>query len=352
MDFSYLDDELEEEGGAPEITPTGEGYRNIWVFGEAAGADLSAATLQALGQAREIADQIGIYVYGLLLGDGVEAVAQHMVAYGADRALVVDDPAFAQYTPDLFTAALVDLVDRFRPEILLLPGTSLGNDLAPRLAQRLNTGLVSHCIRLEIDMSERLLLGTSPVMGGEVYHTFACSEARPQIATLVPGYFPIPYEDTYRSGDVQRVELDLPPLPDRLSWIDPDASVDLPPPPISKARIVVSAGRGLGDAQGFALVEQLANALGGVVAGSRGAFDKGWIGEQQIVGVGGQLVAPDLYIACGLSGDVYHYFGLQDAKFVVAINPDESAPIMRIANMAVVADAREVIPALIQAISQ
>jgi electron transfer flavoprotein alpha subunit len=351
MDFSFLDDELEEEGRLPEIAPSGEGYRNVWVVGETSGDSLSTPTLETLGKARELADQIGVYVYGLLLGDSVEPLAQQMISFGADGALVADDPALAQYDPETYTAALADLVGRFRPEILLLPGTPYGNDLAPRLAQRLNTGLLSHCLQVEIDMSERILLGTSPVMGGEVYHTHACPQARPQIATLMPGFFRAPYEDAYRSGDVQRVDLEAPVAP-RLSWIHPEATADLPPVPISKARVVVSAGRGMGDAQGFALVEQLAHALGGAVAGSRGAFDQGWIGEEQIVGVGGQHVAPDLYIACGLSGDVYHYFGLQDAKFVVAINPDPSAPIMHIANMAVVADAREVIPAILQALSQ
>jgi electron transfer flavoprotein alpha subunit len=297
-----------------------------------------------------MADQIGVYVYGILLGEGVEALGETLIAYGADRVLVADDPALAEYQPDLYVKVMADLGGQYRPEILFLSATELGNDLAPRLAQRLNTGLISHCTKLRIDMSERLLLGTFGVLGGEVFHTVACPEARPQIATLQPGYFRVPYEDSYRSGDVKRVELDLAGLTGRLAWIDMGAAVELPPVPLRKARIVVSAGRGMGDADGFALVQKLAEALGGVVAGSRGAFDEGWIGEGQIVGVGGQLIAPDLYVACGLSGDIYHYFGLQDAKFIVAINPDENAPIMKAAHMAVVGDARQVIPAMLDAL--
>lgn len=347
MDFSYLDQLLEEEIGREEIEEVGTGYRNIWVLAETAEGTLLPASLEAMGQARELADQIGVYAYGVLMGNGLEPLGDKLFACGADKVLVADDPALAEYQPEIYVKIMADLVDRYRPEILLLPATSLGNDLAPRLAQRLNTGLISHCIRLGLDMSERLLLGTFCVLGGEVYHTVACPEARPQMATLQPGYFRMPSEDPYRNGEVQRVEVDLTDVAGRLTWTNLDARVDLPPVPLSKARIVVSAGRGMGDAEGFALVEKLAKALGGVVAGSRGAFDEGWIEEKQIVGVGGEFIAPDLYVACGLSGDIYHYFGLQEAKFIMAINPDENAPIMKTAHMAVIGDARQIIPAML-----
>lgn len=372
MDFSYLDEWLEEEVGGEEIEEAGEGDRNVWGVAETSATDgtLLPATLETMGQARELADQIGVYVYGVLLGDGstplitggMEPLGEHLIAYGADRVLVADDPALAEYQPELYVETLADLVNQYRPEILLLPATALGNDLAPRLAQRLGTGLISHCVKLDLDMSERLLLGTFPTLGGEVYHTVACPEARPQMATLQPGCFRAPYEDSYRSGDVQRLDVDLSAVTGRLVWTDPDVAVELPPLPLSKAKVIVSAGRGMGDAEGFALVERLAEALrlkgvpsgaegGGVVAGSRGAFDEGWIDEEQIVGVGGTVIAPDLYVACGVSGDVYHCFGLQDAKFVVAINPDRQAPIMKIANMAVVGDAKQIIPAMLQALA-
>jgi electron transfer flavoprotein alpha subunit len=351
MDFSYLDQLLEEEGGKEEIEETGTGYRNIWVVAETANGALLPETLPVLGQARELADQIGVYVYGVLLGTGDEGLGQSLIAFGADKVLVADDPGLAEYQPEVYVKALGDLVGQYRPEILLLAATPLGNDLAPRLAQRLNTGLISHCVKLSLDMSERLLLATFGVLGGEVYHTAACPEARPQMATLQPGYFRMPYEDAYRSGDVQRMAVDLADVTGRLRWISFDGTVELPTVPLSKAKVIVSAGRGLGDADGFALVEKLAEALGGVVAGSRGAFDEGWIAEEQIVGVGGETIAPALYVACGISGDIYHYFGLRDAKFIVAINPDENAPIMKVANIAVVGDAQQVLPAMLQALA-
>jgi electron transfer flavoprotein alpha subunit len=167
------------------------------------------------------------------------------------------------------------------------------------------------------------------------------------MATLEPGYFPVPYEDTSRSGDVQTVDVHPAGAEPRLLWTDSSPSPDLPAPSLAKARTVVSAGRGVVDANGFALVEQLAQALGGVVAGSRGAFDQGWIAEEQIIGVGGEFVSPDLYFACGISGDVYHTLGLQDAKFVVALNTDPDAPIMQVANMAVLGDAAQVVSAIL-----
>lgn len=355
MDFSFIDDWEEEAGKA--IEEAGEGYRNIWVLAETVspgkvGAEsLHPATLQVFGAARDMADQIGVYVYGVLLGSGVASLGEKLFAYGADKVLVADDPALGEYLPGLYAQILSDLVGQYRPEILLMPATSLGNDLAPRLAQRLDTGLISHCVKVEMDMSERLLLGTFAVLGGEMYHTVACPEARPQMATLQPGYFRIPYEDTSRSGQVEKVDLTLQDVSSRLVWADMDVACELPAVPLSKAKIVVSAGRGMEDANGFALVEQLAKALGGMVAGSRGAFDEGWITEEQIVGVGGESIAPDLYVACGVSGDIYHYFGLQNAKFVVAINSDESAPIMKIANVAVVGDAKQVIPAMLEALA-
>jgi electron transfer flavoprotein alpha subunit len=350
MDFSYIEDWTEEE---PAIEEAGEGYRHIWVVAETPGNALHPATLEAMGQARQMADQIGVYVFGLLLGDSVTRFGQHLIAYGADKVLVVDDHRLAQYQPDIYVHALAGLVEEQRPEILLMPATPLGNDLAPRLAQRLNTGLLSCCTRLDLDMAERLLLGTFPVLDGEMYHTMACPLARPQMATLLPGCFSTPFEDRYRSGDIQRLDLDLEAdnLAGQLQWTSLDARVDLPPVPLHRARIVVSAGRGMAGSEGFALIERLALALGGQVAGSRGAYDEGWIGEDQIVGVVGTSVSPDLYVACGLSGDIFHAYGLDQPEFIVAINPDEDAPIMKVANLAVVGDALEVIPAMLEALA-
>jgi len=352
MDFGYLDSWIEEQVGREVVDQVGTGYRNIWVVAETLAGALAPSTVQTMGQARDMADQIGVYVFGLLLGEQAMPLAQELITYGADKVLAAGVRALNEYQPEAYTKALAGLVDQYRPEILLLAATALGNDLAPRLAQRLNTGLISHCVKVEIDMSERLLLGTFRVLGGDMFNTQACAEARPQMATLQPGYFRTPGQDAYRSGDVQEVEVDLSDVSGRLTWVNLDAAVDKPSLPLRKAKIVVSAGRGLGDAEGFAVAEQLAAALGGVVAGTRGALDEGWIAEEQVVGIGGETVAPDLYIACGLSGDIHHYFGIRSSKLVIAINADEQAPIMKLANYAVVGDARQILPAMLQALSR
>jgi electron transfer flavoprotein alpha subunit len=348
MDFSFLDEVM--EGPVAAAVQQGEGCRNVWVVAEASNGSLLPATLEALGQAREMADQIGCYVLAVLLGDNVEALAQELAGYGAEQVLVAEDPALAQYQPEAYVHVLAGLIGERQPEIVLLPATGLGNDLAPRLAQRLGTGLISHCVALEVDLTDRLLLGTFGILGDEVFHTVACPEARPQMATLEPGAFRVPRPGSH-SGDVQKVDVDLSGVSPRLTWGEVTA-VDLPAVPLSKARIIVSAGRGMQSKEGFALVAKLAEALGGVVAGTRGALDAGWIGEEQVLGVGGLTVSPDLYVACGVSGDIYHYFGVQSSKFVVAINPDPEAPIMKVANVAVRGDARQVIPAILEALAE
>lgn len=351
MDFSYLDDWLEEEEQETALPEAGEGYRHIWVIAESSAGRLLPSSLEVIGQARDLADRIGVYVYCVLMGGDDGPLGQDTIAAGADRVLAARGPDPDDYQPELWTAALGDLVDRYRPEILLLAATSLGNDLAPRLAQRLDTGLLSHCVKVDLDMAQRLLIGTSPTLGGEVFHSFTCPLARPQMATLEPGNFPTPLKDSGRSGAVEEVESALAGIPGSLEWLTVDPQVDLPEASLASAKIVVTGGRGMGHRQGFALVEQLADALKGVVAGTRGAFDEGWIGEEAIVGIGGTSIAPDLVIACGVSGDIYHSFGLQHAKFVVAINTDDQAPIIQSANMAIVGDARLVIPAILEALA-
>ncbi len=206
MDFSFLDDWTEEEESAATIEEVGEGYRNIWVVAETENGEVCQTPWQPWVRPVRLADQIGVYVYAVLLGEGVGRLAEPLIACGADKVLVVDDPALTQYQPEVYVKIVGDLVDQYHPEILLLSATPLGNDLAPRLAQRLNTGLISHCVKLDLDMSERLLLGPLPCSVEKCIHTAACPEARPQMATLQPGYFRAPYEDTYRSGDVQAID--------------------------------------------------------------------------------------------------------------------------------------------------
>lgn len=349
MDFSFLDDWVDKEEESPQLA--GDGYRHIWVVAQSVEGMPVPASLEAMGQARDLADQLGVHVYAVLIGHHVAAAAEALIGHGADWVLVADDASLSTYQPGPYAALLAHTVEDRRPEIILFSATSLGNDLAPRLAQRLGTGLISHCTRVELDMAERLLVGTCPVLGGEMTHTLACPVSRPQIATLEPGHFRTPYHDSYRSGDIQHLELVNLDLEPELTWSELDTALELPTVGLLEASVVVGVGRGIGDLDGLALAARLAEALGGVVAGSRGAYDEGWITEDQIVGVGGHTLAPDLYIACGISGDIYHSFGVRDTKFIVAINTDESAPITRIANLVAVGDAKKIISAMLDAVA-
>ena len=327
-------------------------YHGVWVVAEVEGGSLSPTTLEVLGKGRELADRLGAYLEAVLMGEGVGDLAQELIRYGADTVYLADDPRLAEYHVETYTKVLADLVEGKRPEILLMGATDLGRDLAPRLAQRLGAGLITGCVEVDLDEAEGLLLATHGLYGDEYFHTVVCPQARPQMATLRPGYFRPAYPDEYRTGEVEAVSVELEGVEPRvrvLRELPAEARREVPLP---KARIIVSGGRGMGDEEGFALLEKLAEALGGVVAGSRGAVDEGWIGQERQVGIGGAIVRPDLYIACGISGAIQHYIGMQDAKFVVAINKDPNAPIFQVADIGVVGDAREVIPALIEALQE
>ncbi len=351
MDFSYLDLLIEAELEEPLETSV-NGYRHVWVIVETDEYGVLPESLAVLGQGRDIADQFGVYLFAVVFGHRLaDDLIDSLAAVGADNVLLVDDPALAEYQVETVTTALADLIRARRPEIVLLSATPLGNDLAPRLAQRLETGLISHCVQLGLDMAERQLLGTVVRLEGSVFHTLACPEARPQCATLEPGAFQPPYADTGRVAAVERVAVDLAGVNGCLSWEDMATAVAHPVKPLADAQIIVAAGRGLQDTEGFALVEQLADVLGGQIAGSRGALDEGWIDVEQQVGMTGQTVKPDLYIACGISGAIQHLAGIQEARFIIAINRDENAPIMHVANVSAVGDAKDIVTALLKELS-
>ncbi|NCF67484.1 MAG: electron transfer flavoprotein subunit alpha [Chloroflexi bacterium] len=353
MDFGYLDALIEADLDKAVEIETGGVYRHVWVLAEVNKQDILRASLAALGQGCDIADQFGVYLFAVLLGHRLDnRLAETLGAYGADQVLLVDDPALAQYQVETYTTTLANLISERQPEILLLPATPLGNDLAPRLAQRLETGLISHCVQLGLDMAERQLLGTVARMHGDYFHTLACPQARPQLATLEPDAFHLPYTDAGRSPIVERIAPGLDGAKGRLRWVEMDTAVTPAVKPLAESHIIVAAGRGLQDAEGFALAEQLAVALGGQVAGSRGALDEGWIDVEQQVGITGQTVKPDLYIACGISGAIQHLVGIQETRFVIAINSDENAPIMQRANLGAVGDVKAILRALLASLKR
>ncbi|MBS1245430.1 MAG: hypothetical protein H6R36_85, partial [Chloroflexi bacterium] len=275
---------------------------DIWVVAEV-GADAprkpTPLTLEIVGGARMMADGLGCYVHAVVMGSGLEAAAQELVAAGADRVYVADDPKLEH--PDARCQVLGELLAAQPPEVLLFGTTRLADELAPRLAQRFDTGLLAHCIALQMDESERVLIGTHPVFDGDYYEVITCPSARPEIATVEPNTFGPPYLDSYRVGETEPVTVDLAGFESRVSVTGPADYVPLEIP-LRKARRIVSAGRQAGD---FELVKQLAGALGAHVAGAREALDEDWITGEQVVGAMGESVRPDLYMAVGIRGDTY-----------------------------------------------
>jgi electron transfer flavoprotein alpha subunit len=320
--------------------------RDIWVVAELTGGEPTPLSLELVGGARALADGLGCYVHAVVLGSDLADIPD-LVAAGADQVHLAEHPALAEFALELYLAVLGDLFEARRPEIVLFGATPLGDELAPRLAQRLKTGLLSHCVSLRMDEIERVLISAHPVYEGEYMAVTACPHTRPEIVTLLPGVFGPPYLDSYRFGETDRLPVDLEGVEARVRLAGP---VEFAPPelPLCKARCIVSAGRQAGD---FELVKQLAQVLGAHVAGAREAVDEGWITDGQVVGALGESVQPELYVAVGIRGDSYHAYGIRDAKFVVAIHPDPDAPIFQQADAGLVGDPAEVVPALLAALS-
>jgi electron transfer flavoprotein alpha subunit len=330
------------------LTPIEEAAEamHVWAVAETRQGGLAPISYELLGAARDLADMLGVRAEAVLLGKSLGGLADELLWRGADSVYVLDDPRLEVYETDPHTQALVHLIREKSPEIVLFGATDLGNDLAPRLAQELGTGLLPHCTKLEVDQIERTLLGTRPAYDGELMITTVCPKKRPQIATVRPGAIePFP-PDRSRGGDVEQVPVQLEserPRSRVLEVVD-----EVRRPALSQASIVVAGGRGMG-ASGFDLLEELAREFGGAVGASRGALDEGWVGKEYWVGgAGGTAVAPDLYLACGISGALQHYLGIKDARFIVAINKDPEAPAFKFADVGIIGDVHEIVPALIE----
>jgi electron transfer flavoprotein alpha subunit len=335
MDLSFLEQLL---GSTVEEE---EGYRNIWVVAIAWEPHLRACDLQVVGKARNLADSLGAYVNVLLVGDNAsEDLARELIAYGADAAFWG-----AGYPTG---HSLLDFFNQHKPEILLFADAAGGRKMAPRLAQRLKCALVTHATDLSINAEERSLVVAVPIYHGAAYRVVEC-KTNPQIATVQQGVFPVPEYDSWRSGDVEMVELKWKPEPP-LTPVEPPAYYI----PLEKADIIIAGGRGLSGA-GWQLIEELAAAVARqlphkaiAVAGSRGAVDEGWIGPEHMVDLTGHTVAPALYVACGIRGTFQHFGATEKARCIVAINHNPDAPIFKHADYGIVGEVEEIIPALIE----
>jgi electron transfer flavoprotein alpha subunit len=321
----------------------------IWVFMEQRGGVLHEVGLELLGKARELADVAGGSVAALLLGDDVLPLAENLLAYGADTVLAADRPDLEPYRLLPYTQVLTEACRARQPDIMLFGATSLGVELAPRLAARLRTGLSAHCIDLRLD-ADGNLLQMVPGWGGGVVATIKTPDHRPQMATVMPGVMKKP-QPAARSGEVMQLTLgeDLDVSGPRVLEVKQEEPQELP---LETAEVVVAGGFGIGDQEGWKLLEELARLLGGAVGATRPPVDEGWASEEQMIGQSGKTVRPRLYIGVGISGMSHHVVGMDESEFVVAINTDPKAPIFEYADLAIVGDQREIIPLLLDELKE
>ncbi|WP_029688686.1 electron transfer flavoprotein subunit alpha/FixB family protein [Thermoanaerobacter sp. A7A] len=325
-------------------------YKDIWVFAEQREQRLMNVSLEILGEARKLADKKGVKACAVLIGYGVKGLADELIKYGADVVYVIDNPLLKNYTTEGYAKVIADLVNELKPEAILYGATYIGRDLAPRIASRLHTGLTADCTGLDID-ENGLLLQIRPAFGGNLIATIICPERRPQMATVRPGVMKKAPKDGKRKGEIIEIQANIKEGDIRTQIFDiiKEAKSKVN---IEEADIIVSGGRGVGGAEGFKLIQQLADALGGVVGASRAAVDAGWISSDHQVGQTGKTVRPKLYIACGISGAIQHIAGMGNAKTIVAINKNPDAPIFKVADYGIVGDLFKVIPALIEEIKR
>lgn len=345
-------------------------YRDLWVFAEQVGGDLVPVVPQLLGEGSRLLASLdeGSKLCAVVCGSDNDAqvAANSCFTYGADKVYIVADPNLKNYTTDGYTKAVCAAITEYEPDIMLYGATPLGRDLAPRVAARLGLGLTADCTKLDIkaddyldylesetmsdvndlEVGSLLLKQTKPSFGGKMLATMICPSPRPQMATVRPGVMTSPVPDNSRHGEIIAIDADIKPEDIRIKikgrTIDPGEHVNL-----SEADIIVAGGRGLGDADGFRLIQELANTIGGEVAASGAPVDADWIDEDLMIGQTGVIVKPKIYIACGISGSIQHLAGIKDADTVIAINTDPAVPIFEVADYCIVGDLYEVVPALI-----
>lgn len=322
-------------------------HNGIWVFAEQRNNELHDVSLELLGKARELADEAEQSVNAVLIGYNVNAHAQTLISYGADSVLVADADSLADYRLIPYSLIFERLIQEFRPEILLMGATSMGMELAPRVAAKVRTGLSAHCIDLKLD-SDGQLLQVVPGWGGGVIATIACPDHRPQMATVMPGAMTAlsPME---RKGKIREVEIQLPEnnLGPEVLEVKRERPEELP---LEKAEVVVAGGWGIGSDENWKMIKELAGVLRGAVGATRPPVDEGWAAEGQMIGQSGKTVRPILYIGVGISGVMHHVVGMDQAKYIITINSDPNADIFDVSDVIVAEDFRKIVPPLTEEI--
>jgi electron transfer flavoprotein alpha subunit len=335
-----------------DLTP----FKGIHVFIEQDKGIISNVSVELLGKARELAQEFSKLgreqiVTAVLIGYEFGNIVDQLIHYGADHVIIISDEPFSVYRTDIYTKALIQIVKEKKPEIFLFGATQLGRDLAPRVANRLQTGLTADCTALEVSEKESILLQTRPAYGGNIMATIVCPDNRPQMATVRPGVMKRLSIDPSRAGSKEEMTIELAGK-DFLTRVVDIIEATTRHVNLEEAKIIVSGGHGVKNPGGFELLKELAAELGAEVGASRAAVEEGWIGHSHQIGQTGKTVRPDLYIACGISGSIQHLAGMAQSKYIIAINKDKNAPIADVSDITLIGDLFQVVPLLTKKIRE
>ena len=337
-----------------------EEYKGVAIFAQQVDNKLSSIAFELIGKAHELAADLGTDVTAVVLGSGIAGLADKLGEYGADKVVVIDDPALETYRTEPYAQALTAYINEYKPEIMLVGATAIGRDLGPTVSARVKTGLTADCTSLEIgdfplvakegqEQKHNQLLMTRPAFGGNTIATIACPDNRPQMATVRPGVMQKLPKQPGRKAEVINFN---PEIKENNRFVEilnivknAVTTVD-----IMDAKILVSGGRGVGSPENFKLLEDLAEVLGGTVSCSRAVVDSGWKPKDLQVGQTGKTVRPNVYFAIGISGAIQHTAGMEESDIIIAINKDETAPIFDVADYGIVGDLNKIVPALTEAL--
>lgn len=325
-------------------------WRGVWVISEVRNGKVMNVSIELLSEGKRIAEKLGTTLTAVILGNEMTEEMKKIAHYGADNILFVKDDMFEVYTTDAYTKTIATLIEERKPEVVLIGATTIGRDLAPRIAARVGTGLTADCTALDVDEKDKKMLQTRPAFGGNLMATIVCPRDRPQMSTVRPGVMEkSPYVEIESPIETVQPSITQEDLITKVIEIVQEEKKGVP---LTEARIIVSGGRGIGSQEGFEIIRKLAKALGGEVGSSRACVDRGWIEADRQVGQTGSTTRPILYIACGISGAIQHLAGMRESDYIIAINKDENAPIFEVADIGLVGDLHKVIPAILQRLEE
>lgn len=337
-----------------------EEYKGVYVFAQQEDNVINSIAFELVGKGKDLAAALGTEVTAVLVGSNVKGLADELAEYGADKVIVVDDPELKEYRTEPYAHALASVIEKYKPEIFLVGATAIGRDLGPRVSARIHTGLTADCTQLEIgdfpinpipgrEQKHNQLLMTRPAFGGNTIATIACPDFRPQMATVRPGVMQKLQKAEGAKAVVEEFNPGFTPDNKYVEILEIVKSVS-DTVDIMDAKILVSGGRGVGNAENFKLLEDLAAAIGGTVSCSRAVVDAGWKSKDLQVGQTGKTVRPNVYFAIGISGAIQHLAGMEESDIIIAINKDETAPIFDVADYGIVGDLNKIVPMLTESL--